>query len=61
MRRRLAALGATHMHGAGLERDRRPLQVAELVLRLSLPAVLFQPACQLRSGSLSGLVASVVA
>jgi hypothetical protein len=30
MCRRLAALGAAYVHGAGLELDRRPLQAAEL-------------------------------
>jgi hypothetical protein len=34
---RLAALGPAHVHGAGLEGDRRPLQVAELRHAQTMP------------------------
>src|ERR1700749_1003203 len=37
MRCRLAALGAAYVHGAGLEGDRRPLQVAELRHAQTMP------------------------
>jgi hypothetical protein len=37
MRGFLAALGPAHVHGTGLERDRRPLQVAELRHPESMP------------------------
>ena len=37
MRCRLAALGAAYVHGAGLEGDRRPLQVAQLRHAQTMP------------------------